>query len=189
MSGYPGSGSGDGGYSVGWRDNIAPFSSAKGRGTSEPTWANVGNGHYAYRFAVGDELFMDFHVDHDYEVGSNVYPHVHFIVDDTMTAGQQVTWNIGYVVAKGHQQGESLTAAETVIQLTYTATGSEIAGEHIIVECSDVQAFEVFEADTLVSVRVELAAENVAGNVFGIMCDLHYLSNMPTTPNKQPPFN
>ena len=66
---YP-KGSDSEGYKNGWRDNIAKFAAARGNGTSEPVWADMGNGHYAYRFAVGRELFVMFHVDHDYEDGS-----------------------------------------------------------------------------------------------------------------------
>jgi len=180
---------GVGGGEFGWSDNVAMFSAARGRGTSEPTWEEMGNnGHYAFSFSVGDELFVHFHVLHDYKQGTNAYPHVHFVVDETMTAGQQITWRFGYVIAKGHQQGQSLTGEETVIDMTYTATGNEVAGEHIILECSDLQAFDLIEPDTIVMARVDLLAENVTGSIYGIMCDLHYQTDRHSTLNKAPNF-
>ena len=179
---------GIGSDAFGWSDLVAPFSSAKGNGTTEPVWSDIGNGHYAYKFTAGDELFVHFHVLHDYKIGSNAYPHIHFIVDSVMNAGEQITWQIGYILAKGHQQGESLSAAESTIDITYTATGNEIAGEHIVLECSDVQSIGLIEPDCILLARVELLSENVTGNIFGIMCDLHYQTDRHSTINKAPDF-
>lgn len=173
---------------LGWRDNIQPFSSARAGGTVEPAWSDIGNGMYAYNFSVGDEMFTPFHVQHDYAIGTKAYPHVHFIVDQVMTAGQQITWRFGYVIARGHAQGESLTGAEVSFDVTYTATGTEIAGEHIVLECSDAQAFDLIEPDTIVMMRFALLSENVSGSIFGLMSDLHYQVNMLNTANKAPDF-
>ena len=172
----------------GWADNIANFSSARGNGTSEPTWSDMGNGHYNFKFTTGKELFVTHHVKHDWKQGTNGYPHIHFLVNQTMTVGQQVTWRYAYTIARGHQQGESLLGAETIIDITYTATGAEVVGDHIILECSDLQSFDQREPDTLISGRVELISENVAGLVYGIMCDLHYQTDRHSTLNKAPDF-
>jgi len=183
-----GDGGGVSGEEYGWNDNIQWFSNARGNGTTEPQWRDMGNGHYGYNFTTGEELFINYHILHDYKQGTNAYPHIHFIVDQTMTAGQQITWRFGYVIAKGHAQGQSLTVAETTFDMTYTATGAEIAGEHLLLECSDLQAFDVIEPDAIVSARVELISENVAGLVYGIMCDLHYQTDRHSTLNKAPDF-
>ena len=173
---------------TGWNDNIQVFASAKGRGTSEPVWEDMGNGQFNFLFTVGDELFLTYHVQHDYKLGSDAYPHIHFLVTDALSAGQQITWRFAYVLARGHSQGESLTVAETVINMTYTATGAEIAGEHIVLECEDIDAFDLLEPDTLVCARVELISENVTGDIFGIMADLHYQTDRHSTLNKAPNF-
>ena len=173
---------------TGWKDNISFFSSAKGRGTREPTWGDIGNGQYASNFSVDDELFVPFHVNHDYKLGSNAYPHIHFIVNSIMNVGETVVWEFGYILAKGHQQGESLINTETVFTLTYTADGTEVIGEHIVLECSDIQAFDLREPDTVILGRVKLISKTVVGDVFGILCDLHYESNMDSTLNKSPNF-
>jgi hypothetical protein len=173
---------------TGWSDNIQAFSASKGNGTTEPVWKDMGNDMYAYHFTAADELFATHHVNHDYKVGTNAYPHVHFLVDQVMTAGEQVTWNIRYTIAKGHQQGQSLTAPTVNFDMTYTATGTELAGEHLILECSDLQAFDLIEPDTLILIGVTLVSENVAGRVFGILHDLHYQSDVVNTLNKAPNF-
>jgi len=163
----------------GWKDNVVGFNGAKGNGTTEPVWGSSGaSGIYAMEFTVGDELFLYYHVLHDYKLKSNVYPHLHFFVDETMTAGQQVTWQLKYVEALGYVQGDSLsTPVGDTITLTYTATGNEVAGEHIILECSDVQAFPHKDIDAILMMSIELISENVSGSIFGVMCDIHYESD------------
>mgnify|MGYP000680904861 CR=1 FL=1 len=174
---------------LGWKDNIAPFSTAQGNGTTEPVWEDIGNGNYAMNFTTGDELFVQFHVDHDYALGTKAYPHVHFICQQAQTAGTTVTWEFAYRIAKGHSQGDSLiTAPRTTILLTYTYDGTEVAGEHIVVECSDLDAFDLIEPDTVIMAGVTLLSETASGKIYGLMADLHYQSDRETTPFKSPNF-
>ena len=177
------------GTGYGWKDNIQPFSSAKGKGTAEPLWEDIGNGLYAYDFAVLDELFVIFHVNHDYAQGTDAYPHIHFLNDTVQTVGATVTWRINYSIAKGHSQGQSLTTIPTTtMDLTYTYTGTEVAGEHIIVECSDLDAFDLIEPDTVIMMEVILQSSTAVGKTFGLMADLHYLADRDYTPSKSPDF-
>lgn len=172
----------------GWRDMVSPFSTAKTVGTNDPAFTDMGNGIYALKFIASDRVFVYYHVDHDYKVGSKAYPHVHWCMDATPTASETVTWRISYVQAKGHSQGESLTAATTSFDVTYTCTGSEVAGEHIISECSDAQAFELCETDGLVLVEYKLFSETATPNIYGLMGDLHYQVDKHATPQKSPDF-
>lgn len=176
-------------HNLGWNDNLAYFSMAKGNGTTEPVWSNMGNGLYNMLFTPGDELMVSFHVNHDYALTTKAYPHIHWLIDTVPTVGQTVVWEIAYIVAKGHGQGQSLTDALTTFQVTYTATGTEIAGEHLILECSDAQAFDILEPDTMVEMKVKLISRTVTGDIFGIMADLHYQSDREDTISKVPDFN
>lgn len=171
-----------------WKDNIMPFSAAKGNGTTEPVWSNIGNGLYKMKFTAGDELFVSFHVNHDYKIGTDAYPHVHWLSDLLQGSGDTTVWQISYVVGIGHKQGGSLTAALTTFTITHTADGTEIAGEHIISECLDADAFDLIEPDTLVLMGVKLISTTTAGNIFGIMADLHYQADRDGTLNKAPNF-
>ena len=172
---------------LGWRDMIAPFSS-EGKGVGEPVWADGGNGNWHYRFTAGDESFADYHVQHDYALGTDAYPHVHFVSDTTETVGKVVTWEFAYVVAQ-RNAGDSMTAARTTISMTYTFTGDEVAGEHLVVECSDEDAFDMLDVDALVCAAIKMSATDCTGNIFGIMCDLHYQSDHSATLNKAAPFS
>jgi hypothetical protein len=172
----------------GWNDLVGNFTAANAGGTSPPSWANPGNGMYAWLFTAGDEIFIDYHVRHDYKLGTVAYPHVHFFVNSTMTSGQTITWRFAYVIAKGHSQGESLTTVPINVDMIYTADGTEVAGEHIVLEASIGQAFDLLEPDSIIRARVELLSENATGSVFGSTADLHYQVDRTSTLNKAPNF-
>ena len=178
-------------HQVGWKDNRQYFTNANAGGTTPATWALMGvNGHYGMRFSVGSSLFVPYHVGHDYALGSKAYWHIHWLCDIALTLGDTVTWRTYYTIARGHHQGDSLTGVRDFIDVTYTADGTEIAGEHIILECSEAQAINLLEPDTLVKTEVELLSASVTGTaeIFGEMADLHYQSTREVTPNKTPNF-
>lgn len=173
---------------LGWQDNIQTFETARGAGTAEPTWSAVGNGNYAMKFTAGDELFVSYHVGHDYAPGTKAFPHIHFFSSDAEAADVTVVWRFSYVRAKGHAQGESLSDARVDIDITYTYRGDEVAGEHIITECSNDEAFELIEPDTMVIAGAKLLSTTAAGDIFGLMADLHYQVNRIATRRKAPNF-
>ena len=171
-----------------WKDNIMPFSAAKGNGTTEPIWSDIGNGIYKMKFTAADELFVSFHVNHDYKKGTDAFPHVHWFSDAIQGVGDVTIWEISYIIGIGHQQGGSLTGALTSFNVTHTADGTEAAGDHIITECSIAQAFDLVEPDSVILMGVKLVSTTTAGNIFGIMADLHYESDRDGTINKAPNF-
>ena len=176
----------DGGL-AGWRDNIIPFGQA-GKGAAAPAQVTDSNGFERFSFGVGDEVFTDFHVNHDYALGTVAYPHVHWMPTTTMTVGQTVVWQFSYVVAKGHQQGQTLLAAPTVITMTHTADGTELAGEHMITEVLIGSAFQLIEPDTVISARIRRITGTYPSAIYGLMADLHYQANYFSTKNRAPDF-
>lgn len=176
------------GVASGWDDYEADFSSGTSSPSKEPTFDPMGNGLYAYNFAEGDDRFVSFHIKHDILVGSNVYPHIHFCPATTMTVGQTIVWTFDYVAPKGHAQAESFFGATSQISMTYTADGTEIAGEHLVLECSDIQAILAPEVDSIMYVKVTRGVGTYVGGVYGIKADLHYKKGRLSTKNKAPNF-
>jgi hypothetical protein len=129
-----------------------------------------------------------FHINHDYKLGSKIYPHIHWCPMSYSTGN--VKWTIEYVVAKGHNQNESLIGVTTSFSLI--AAGKGLIGEHMVTECSEEQAFVVDEPDTLVRLRVYRDSTNAQdtfyGSVMGLMVDFHFQSDRETTPQKSPDF-
>jgi hypothetical protein len=173
-------------YGAGWQDLVAVLNNSNAAGLSPPAWKAMVNGHYGLHFSAGESAFATFHVLHDYKPATLAYPHVHFLVDIALTAADTITWKLHYTIAKGHQQGGILDDTPTTITLTYTATGDEAAGEHLIVEASDAQAIDLLETDSLVIMEVEMDAASVTGTeeIFGLMVDFHYQSTGTLTTDK-----
>ena len=172
----------------GWTDNTSVFIHSAVSPTTTPTYSAFGaNGLYALLFAELDIAFINFHIQHDILIGSDLYPHVHFSPSTTMSVGETIIWTLEYASAD-RNLNESLTGALTSMTLTYTADGNEVAGEHLVVECADVDAIAVQNVDSIVLFKVTLANGTYAGDVFGHTADLHYQVGRISTPNKAYPF-
>ena len=177
------------GHKLGWRDLVAPFTNSSA-GAAAPSLQTLANGIRLYRFSVGDSMHVSYHVNHDYAEGTNAYHHVHWFPETAMIAGDTVTWRVYYIVAKGHNQGDSLTVTRNFFDITYTSpVGGTIAGDHIVTESSDIQAYLLKEPDTIILAEIQLLGKTFAGNVYGVQSDLHYQSDREVTVSKKPNFN
>lgn len=176
----------------GWDDITADLSSGKTAGANVPTWSNYRDGIYAYEFSatVMKEIWVTFHVKHDYAEGTLVYPHIHWSPNTTATG--VCRWGFEYTVAKGHQQ-EAFPTTTTI----YVEDNVSVADQygHRIAEVSDNDAFDAFEADTLILMRIFRDAAHVndtfSGVAYGLTADIHFETSPEgtVTKNKAPPFN
>ena len=177
------------GHKLGWRDLVAPFTNASA-GAAAPSLQTLANGVRLYRFNAGDSMHVSYHVNHDYAEGTKAYHNVHWFPETAMIAGDTVTWRVYYIVAKGHNQGDSFTVSRNFFDVTYTSpVGGTIAGDHIVTESSDIEGYLLKEPDTVVLAEIQLLSKTFAGNVYGIQADLHYQSDREVTVSKRPNFN
>lgn len=174
----------------GWRDNVQPFLSAKLGAAKNPTFATINGaiGSYSFSPTQEQELFMYFHINHDYKEGTALFPHIHWC-PSTANAGN-VRWGIEWAAARGHNQ-ETFNASE-IIYIDQEAPG--IVDQHMVAEMDHPGLFiPALEADAVILCRVFRAATDVNDTypdpVFGFMADLHYYSDRYTTINKRPDFN
>lgn len=174
--------------SAGWRDNIVQM--VPRGGPTEPPFMLFRNGIYLPAFSHIDQMeaFASFHIDHDYMMGSSLYPHIHWSASSTETGN--VRWGFEYTIAKGHQQ-MSFEATQT-IYVDQFADGTPY--KHYIAEVSDANAISGanIEPDTIILCRVfrdsMSAADTFGDHAYGICLDLHYRADHATTPNKAPNF-
>ena len=175
---------------IGWTDYLASLATGKVAGANVPTWSTFRDGISAYSFSASatNEVWVSFHVNHDMQEGSSVYPHVHWSPGSSTSTGV-VRWGFEYSCAKGHQQMDF--PATTTIYLEDTVS-SDSSYQHRIIEASDAQAFNAYEADTLVLCRIFRdgghANDTFPDAVFGLMADLHVQIDKLATPNKTAPF-
>lgn len=173
---------------LGWRDNVVQL--VHRGGVTEPPLQQFKGGIYLVAFSQFDmqEGFANFHIDHDYALGSPIYPHIHWSVSNSSIG--TVRWGFEYSIAKGHQQ-EAFSEPITVY-VEQTTDGT--AFKHYIAEVPDLLAISGvgIEPDTIIMLRVFRDATNPADTLdalaYGICVDLHYQADKATTLNKKPNF-
>ena len=173
----------------GWRDNVVPIEVKTGD-PNAAQWNVYQGGINMYSFAAGQmtQAFAVFHIDHDYKLGTAIYPHVHW--SPTGTTAGTVRWGLEWTFAKGHQQ-----MAFPAPTLVYTEqTSLEVPFMHYVSEVSDANVIPGtnIETDGLILMRVFRDGAHVDdtfdGDVFGLCVDLHYQVDHYATIGKSPPF-
>lgn len=172
----------------GWRDLIADIT-IRNNPATDPTWAVIGTSPFwAYKFAIGDKVWIYFHINHDYKVGGAIHLHSHWLSDGTDTTNA-VKWQFTYSVIKGHNQtGGDLSMTGTPVTVS-TVSGGQY--RHMISEVSASIDVTNAEVDALVCVvieRVTNGATDSTNGIFLLTADCHYEANRFTTPNKAPDF-
>lgn len=174
---------------TGWKDLKAKFSVAS-QGANAPTVTDLPNGVRIRKFGVNDSMHIEYHIDHDYKLGTIAFPHIHLFASADMQIGETITWDFIYVGAKGYAQGDNFLAPRNTITLTYTATEVVTAGDHIIIEGdAEILGFDLLEPDTQFLCEVKYTGGTFAGLIYGIQADIHFLSDHETTIGKRPNFD
>jgi len=183
---------------VGWRDlPTTPIGNALGG--REPSFLQVETSFmYGLRFTdagAGSEklLYYSIHINHDYVMGTRVYPHVHWLSGNVVTT-TTVGWAWEYAAVKGHGQ-QALPVSGTITTAATALNG--IPYIHYVTEVSDANAIPAtnLEPDTVIyfkflrdSASAYGTGDNCVTSVWVTFVDAHYLSTDGGTPLKSPPF-
>lgn len=168
----------------GWKD-LRMQVTTENTGTGAPAAAAFGpTGNIKQvSFGIGDSVYLAGHVDHDIKPGSTAYMHVHWSINSTSV--QPVKWQLSYVTAPGHNQGNF--GADTVITLQEAGPGS--AWRHMVTE--DPVGFTIPEVDSLIILELKRITNGGIDNpntIFGLFVDVHYEVGQYATPNRLPNF-
>lgn len=202
--------SGDGGVKVDmttptwtWRDLRSHIVVDEGAGTN-PTFAAFQGTIKAWQFGQtggADEVFTEYHLDHDYVEGTDVHIHCHWTQKTVDTGGAgstpgDVKWYFDVTYAKGHDRAAfPATITTSVVQ---TASGTQY--QHLIAEVQLTAASpsasqidtDLLEPDGVFLVRVYRDAGDAADTLdqgpFLLFVDLHYQSSNIGTKNRNPGF-
>ena len=183
---------------VGWKD-IPQVPQPLGANPVDPTESLI-DASFMRAFEFTDatasnekEIYYNVHINHDYVMGTRVYPHVHWLCGNT-TATTIIGWSWLYSVAKGHAQ-QAFNPTGTRISKGTTLVGT--AYEHYVSEVSDADAIPAtnLEPDSVIQLKLIRDSANVYGtgdnstvSAWLIFVDAHYLSTEGGTPLKAPPF-
>ena len=170
----------------GWRDLRAPLIGAKQGGISDPALDIFGpsGGIKQYKFVVGNEVFLAFHIDHDIKQGSTVYPHVHWASDGVST--NTVKWELEYTIAAREDPSVAFPAPTTI---TVEAAATATAWAHEVTEHG--VGFTAPVVDSLIVMHVKRITNGGTDNtdaIFGLFVDLHYEAQQYGTPSRVPDF-
>ena len=186
----------------GWKDITGAIHTDVGGAANRPDFNNYLNGIRQYQFTGdSDEVFVNFHIPHDYVLGSHLHLHVHWSQNVVDTGGPggvpgDAKWQFQMTYAKGHDQMAFVSSVHTsVIQ-----QGSGVVRQHMLaeVQISDVTPSESMfassdiEPDGLLLVRIFRLAGDNADTLneapFLHSVDVHYQSTNVATKNKAPNF-
>ena len=177
----------------GWRDLKGKITNSKG--ATKPSEITYREGITQFQFGAGDDAGLEYHIPHDYVLGTDIHLHVHWShISGAVTGGNVVfTYEITY--AKGHNRG----AFPQSVTGTITGTASATQYKHIISEgqisISTGSGTQIdtddLEPDGLILCRIEMTTNNMTGatpDPFIHEVDVHYQSTNLGTKQKAPPF-
>jgi len=175
--------------SFGWQDLLGAIGKEEGGPNTPNLNAYIGN-IKQYAFDISDEVFVEFHLPHDYAPGTDIYIHTHW--SHKVPVVGNVTWGFEVSYAKGHNQA----AFSAPITTTILQASPNIALQHMIAEVqfsastpSGVQIdTDNIEVDGLLLTRIFLSANTTGVAPFLHFVDIHYQSTNIPTKQKAPDF-
>lgn len=174
-----------------WKDLVSPLGQARDSNQNIPAWEEIGaSGIYAHKFVAASkrELQVTFHMGHDYKLGTDIFPHIHWM-PETATAGT-IRWVMEFIYAKGHQQEPFNVVTPNTLIIEQASTG--IAYTHMVAEGNASVITPDLEPDGVLMVRIYRDGDHVndtyPDDVFGFQLDLHYQADRDGTINKAPDF-
>jgi hypothetical protein len=169
-----------------WRDLTGDIT-VRGSGAADPTFATYTGTvmrQYSFSATTEQEVFIVFHVPHDYVPSTNIYLHAHWSNAAATPNTGDVVWGFDYSFAKGFNQ-EAFPAFTTI---TVTQACPATRYQHNIAETTAITIASLTEPDGLILVRAYRKAADGADTctdaVFLHTVDIHYQSTGIGTKNK-----
>jgi hypothetical protein len=176
-----------------WKD-LTGSPSLRSGGTA-PTARVYRTGVYQFAYSAGNQSFIEFHIPHDWAVGTDLFLHIHWshITAATTSTAPTFDWSITY--AKGHNQAAFIAP----ITITQTGTNTVPQYRHIVDEiqlsasaptASQLDADDI-EVDGVILANFTMTALPTGvgiNDMFIHFFDIHYQADIEGTLNKAPNF-
>jgi hypothetical protein len=177
----------------GWNDLLGPIN-IRGTGANDPAWNVFRTNIRAYQFSVNDEVWITYHMPHDWVPGTDMYLHTHWAHNSATVTSGAVTFGADITFAKGFNQ-QAFPATKNI---TWSQTASTTQYQHMVAETQITVAggsatqldTNTLEVDGLILVRLYVSANTVNGTPepFIFTSDIHYQSSGIATKNRSPSF-
>lgn len=174
-----------------WDDLVQPFVVRSTTGVNNPSTGSWSDNMQGLLFSGStmNQVWADYHITHTYAMGTNVFPHIHWL--PTTTATGTVRWGVEYRYAKGH--GQQAFTAPVTFYIEHNIASASFE-KHMVSEATDLQAFGagVLEPDAVIKIRffrdAGHANDTYPDDVHAWQGDLHYQIGQLGTRNKEPDF-
>lgn len=167
-------------------------------GGTRPTFATYQDAVKQFQFAVGKEEHFEFHILHDYAMGTDVFLHIHWSHIGTQVTGGSITFVYEGTYAKSHNQA----AFPANISGTIVGAASSTQRQHILSEIQfsattpDATQIDTddIEPDGVILLTAGVQANNITVSGGGVpdpfihYVDIHYQSTGIPTKNRTPDF-
>jgi hypothetical protein len=140
------------------------------------------------------EVYLVYHIDHDYKPGSDMHIHAHWSCATGATG--DVKWYFDVSYAKGHNQAPFPAAVTCSVVQTASATAYQHMVAEVQMSAASPSASQIdsdlLEVDGIIMVRAYRdrgdAADTCNQTVFLHTVDIHYQTDRTATINKAPNF-
>jgi hypothetical protein len=150
-----------------WDDLRVPVTSLKTAGSKDPGFAVAfstggSQGVFTYFFdaATEEELYFALQIPHDYKLGTNLHPHVHWFPSSAGTG--TVSWGLEYNIAN-----ITGTFGNTSIIYGNVATPNEVnlaSKRHYLTEIGELNGSDILSVSTMLLCRLFRNATGVGGS-------------------------
>lgn len=173
-----------------WKDEKSNFVIKATSGSNNPSFGEYIPGFQGILFSGTslNQIWVDFHIDHDIALNTQIFPHVHWMpLNDTTGT---VRWGFEYIIAKGHGQS-AFPSSSTIITVDHTVPLNS-KFKHMITEVPQnlgILSSEI-EPDTVIKMRIFRDGVNDTHNfnVHAWQADLHYQVARIGTKRRMPNF-
>lgn len=174
-----------------WDDLIQEFNIKGTFGSGNPTFG-VWRGNFQgllFSASAMNQVWCDFHIRHDYALGTAIYPHIHWLPITTATG--TVRWGIEWCYAEGHNVASFSNPVTVYIEHTITSNSQY---KHMVSEVSvqDAIILPSLTVDGVIKTRIFRDGahpnDTYPGQVHAWQADLHYQKARLGTKNKTPNF-
>lgn len=151
-----------------WADLLGSVKTRTG-GAGVPTFSSYQGNIYQWSFGTGGtavEVFNEFHIPHDYAMGTDMYVHTHWSTAATPTG--DINWLFDISYAKGYNQAAFEGTASTALPITVSVTQTSTATyKHMIAEVQfSATNGEISPATVNVSITSGTATLTAASSLF-----------------------
>jgi hypothetical protein len=143
--------------------------------TNNPTLATFVGNIEQYTFAVGNYIYDNFEIIHDYKEGSNLDIHIHWTSNGVDAADRYVKWEFEYSIANRNGDSPNSFATATVVSTEFLIPANTPTRTHYSVPIGTIDGTNLKIGAVLTYRLRRIASTGTApsNNPFGLQVGMH----------------